>query len=133
MDSIHELVEVHEVQKRAHLEGDADLFATTFGPTIHEASGGTVGVVSWAEMRERFVEAFSRIRYLVYEDVERPLIRVDGDAAWMLVHVRAARTTFAGEPVPGFEAAWIGAYQRIDGRWLLVAISSSIAEHPTAA
>jgi hypothetical protein len=127
-DDERALLELHEVERRAHLEGDARLMGTLFGAEIHEASGGQVRVLTGAELEHRFAEAWTRIRYLEWTDVEPPVVGVDGDTAWMLVRVHARRETVDGKSLPDFDAAWVGIYERLAGRWLLRVVSSSVVE-----
>ena len=128
MGDLDALLAVHEVERRAHLEGDADLFATVFGEEIVEASGGEVRTLTREQLRERFAGAFSRVRYLEWSDTVAPIGAVLGDTGWLMVRVHARRETIDGEPLPDFDAAWIAIYERREGSWGLRAISSSVVE-----
>ena len=127
-DDVRALLDVHEVQRRAHLEGDGRSMASVFGDVIHEASGGAVRTMTGAELERRFTERFAQVRYLEWSDVEPPLIEVAGDTAWMLVRVHAHRTDAAGAPLPDFGASWIAIYERSGAGWKLRAIASSVVE-----
>jgi hypothetical protein len=127
-DDQHALLELHEVERRAHLAGDARLMGSLFGPVIHEASGGEVRVLSGAALEDRFADAWTRIRYIEWADVQPPILGVQGDTGWMLVRVHARRETVDGAPLPDFDAAWIAVYERLDGFWKLRAVSSSVVE-----
>jgi hypothetical protein len=126
MDDVRALLEVHEIQRRAHLAGDGRLMGSVFGDVIHEASGGEIRVLTGPELQQRFVDRFAEVRYVEWADVEPPLVEVDGDTAWMLLHVRARRTDAAGAPLPDFDASWIAIYERRRDGWKLRAISSSV-------
>lgn len=127
-DDVRALLDVHEVQRRAHLEGDGRLMGTVFGDVIHEASDGEVRVMTGTELERRFMKRFAEVRYLEWSDVEPPLVEVAGDTAWMLVRVHARRTDAAGAPLPDFDASWIAIYDRAAAGWKLRAIASSVVE-----
>lgn len=128
MDDVAALIELHEVQRRAHLIGDADLLATVFADEIRESSRGETSTLTRESMRDRFRSYFAAMRYLEWADVEPPFVRVVGSLAWMLVRVRARRVDLAGAPIPGFEASWIAIYEQTDGRWAMTGIASSVVE-----
>jgi hypothetical protein len=127
-DDVRALLDLHESERTAHLEGDARLMGSLFGDVIHEVSGGEARSLSGADLERRFAESWTRLRYLEWSDVEPPIVGVAGDTGWMLVRVHARRVTTEGEPLPDFDAAWIGIYERTGGAWKLRAISSSVVE-----
>jgi hypothetical protein len=125
-DDERALLELHEVDRRAHLTGDAELMGTLFGEEIHEASGGEIRRLTGAELEARFRDAWSTIRYLEWSDPVPPLVGVSGDTAWMLARVHARRQLVTGEALPDFDAAWLGVYERSSDGWKLRAVSSSV-------
>jgi hypothetical protein len=127
-DDVRALLELHEAERTAHLEGDARLIGSLFGDVIHEVSGGEVRSLTAADLERRFADSWARLRYLEWSDIEPPIVGVSGDTGWMLVRVHARRVSMDGAPLPDFDAAWIGIYERKGGAWKLRAISSSLVE-----
>jgi hypothetical protein len=128
VDDVAALLAVHEVQRTAHLTGDASLMGSVFGETIHEASAGEVRTLTHDQLERRFAESFATRRYLEWSDVEPPMVGVSGSLAWMLVRVHARRVALDGSAMPDFDASWIAIYQKRDDAWKLTAISSSVVE-----
>ena len=126
------LLTVHELERRAHLEGDARLLASTFADHIWEASRGQLTRLSRADVEERFRAYFATVRYSVWDDLLAPHVWVapEGRSGWMAVHIEA-RLTGTGGDAPSnreFESAWIATYEKVDGRWLMTGIASSVVE-----
>jgi hypothetical protein len=128
MEDVAALLALHEVQRTAHLTGDAALMGSVFGDVIHEASGGEVRTLTHDQLEGRFVESFATRRYLEWSDVRPPIVGVSGTLAWMLVRVHARRVAMAGGALPDFDASWIAIYEKRDDAWKLAAISSSVVE-----
>lgn len=126
------LLSVHESERRAHLEGDASLLATLFADHVWEASRGQLTRLSRADIEDRFRNYFSSVRYEVWDDLLAPHVWVaeDGRNAWMAVHIEARLTRNEGEQSRehAFESAWIATYEKLDGRWQMTGIASSVAE-----
>jgi hypothetical protein len=128
MDDAAAVLSLHEVQRTAHLNGDAQLMGSVFGDLIDEASGGEIRTLTHEELEGRFAQSFATRQYLEWSDVQPPVIGVSGNIAWMLVRVHARRVAADGGPLPDFDAAWIAIYERREGAWKLRAISSSLVE-----
>ena len=82
------------------------------------------------QLRDRFADLFTRVRYLEWFDSVPPLVGISGDLGWMLVRIHARRVSANGTRLPDFDAAWIAVYERAGGQWTLRAISSSVVETP---
>jgi hypothetical protein len=128
VDDVAALLAVHEVQRAAHLTGDAALMGSVFGDVIHEASGGEVRTLTHDQLQDRFAGSFATRRYLEWSDVQPPIVGVSGNLGWMLVRVYARRVATEGGVLPDFDASWIAIYEKHDNGWKLSAISSSVVE-----
>ena len=127
------LLEVHQQDRRAHLTGDADLLTLSMAEHLWEASRGGLNRLARAEVRDRFAAYFESVRYSLWDDLQPPHVSVsaDGNSAWMAVEIEAQLTTIAEDGVnrnDSFESSWISVYEKHDGRWLMVGISSSIVD-----
>ena len=91
--------------------------------TVHE---GNIRVMSREDVRKQFTEYFRGAEFSAWDDLEPPVIRIspDGKMGWMIVRVRIAYTkTDAGGATSKEDTvmAWMSAYEKHDGKWLLVA------------
>ena len=121
-----ELLAVHQAARRAHFSRDVGFIVAGIGPeftTVHE---GNIRVMSREDVRKQFTEYFRGAEFLAWDDLEPPTIRIspDGKMGWMIVRVRIAYTkTDAGGATSKEDTvmAWMSAYEKHDGKWLLVA------------
>ena len=126
------LLALHEQDRRAHLEGDADLLVSGMAADILEAGRGGLAIASRSDLAARFSQYFASVRYTRWEDMRPPHIVVAGDgrSAWMAIHIRAELT--GGGETRAFESSWIAIYENAstEGKWLMTAIASSVADRP---
>jgi hypothetical protein len=64
----------------------------------------------------------------MWDDVFPPDVHISPDRkmAWMVVRIRALAKQ--GKENLDFESAWVATYEKVSGKWLMTAISSSIEE-----
>jgi hypothetical protein len=126
------LLQLHELERRAHLEGSARLLADAFADDVWEASRGQLTRISRGDLEQRFAAYFDQVRYSMWEDVQPPHVAItdDGRHAWIAVQIegrlRPAHDATAEERV--FTSSWIANYERSADRWVMVGISSSVLE-----
>jgi hypothetical protein len=121
-----ELLAVHQAARRAHFNRDVDFIVAGMGEeftTVHE---GNIRVMSREDVRKQFTEYFRGAEFSAWDDVEPPIIRIspDGKTGWMIVRVRIAYTKANADGARSKEdtvMAWMSAYEKHDGKWLLVA------------
>lgn len=130
MDDVAALLELHELERTAHLNGDAALMGSLFGEVIHEASAGEVRTLTHEQLQRRFADSWATLRYLEWSDVQPPIVGVFGNTGWMLARVHARRVASGGGALPDFDASWIAIYEKRDDGWKLIAVSSSVVEVP---
>ena len=115
---------------------DVDFIVAGMGPeftTVHE---GAIRVMSREDVRKQFTEYFHGAEFSAWDDLEPPVIRIspDGKMGWMIVRVRIAYTKTDAAGAPSKEdtvMAWMSAYEKRDGKWLLVAnATTSEPENP---
>lgn len=128
---VEEIRAAHARDRQAHLEGNADLLADGMADHMWEASRGQLNRLDREDVRARFAAYFASVRYSVWDDLVQPHVSasVDGTSAWMAVHIEA-RLASVDDPLDEreFESSWIATYEKIDGRWLMVGISSSVVD-----
>jgi len=118
------LLSLHAQERQAHLRGDADLLAREMADQVTDVEDGKVNVRSREEMRRRFTDYFSQVKYSFWDDVVAPRVRVspDGQMAWVVIQVKAGLSDVAG-PKAGqareFQSSWISIYEKRErsGTW----------------
>jgi hypothetical protein len=121
-----ELLAIHQAARRAHFNRDVDFIVEGMASeftTVHE---GNIRVMSREDVRKRFTEYFCGAEFSAWDDLEPPVIRIspDGKMGWMIVRVRIAYTKADAGGKRSKEdtvMAWMSAYEKHDGKWLLVA------------
>jgi hypothetical protein len=130
-DDREAVLALHADDRRAHLEGNADLLTDGMADHIWEASRGQLNRLGREDVRARFADYFATVRYSVWDDLVQPHVSVsaDGTSAWMAVHIEA-RLTSVDDPAEEreFESSWFATYEKINMRWLMVGISSSVVD-----
>jgi hypothetical protein len=122
---------LHADERRAHLEGDADMLTAAMADHIWESSRGQLTRLTRDDVRSRFAAYFAEVRYSVWDDMTPPHVWVSGDgtSAWMAVHIEA-RLAAVDDPEAErrFESSWIATYEKVAGRWLMAGIASSVVD-----
>jgi hypothetical protein len=100
---------------------------------VWEAGRGGLTRLSQAAMRERFTTYFASVRYSMWDDLEPPHVVISGDGtqAWMAVAIEARLSSVDADghtPERAFESSWIATYEKVDGRWLMTGIASSVVD-----
>jgi hypothetical protein len=122
----------HEAQRRAHLEGDAELLAAGMADQMVLVSNGNLFVQPREKMLSFFKGYLERVRYLEWSDAEPLVIHVspDGQMGWTGVKVRA-RYVERAKPQAGekaFKSSWIATYQRVGCEWKLTGNASAVVD-----
>jgi hypothetical protein len=125
-----ELRAAHEVQRRAHLDGNADLMAPGTADEMVLVSNGILSVSPKEKVISFFKGYFARVRYLEWSDVGPSVVNVspDGQVGWMAVQVRA-RYVERAKPEAGekaFKSSWIATYQRVGCQWKMTGNASDV-------
>lgn len=129
-EAVGELRAAHEMARRAHLEGNAELLAPGIADQMVLVSNGNISVNPRAAMISFFRSYFTRVRYLEWSDAAPPVINVspDGQLGWMAVQVRA-RYLDRANPEAGektFRSSWIATYERIGCEWKMTGNASAV-------
>jgi Domain of unknown function (DUF4440) len=123
------LLQLHAVQRQAHLEHNAGLLTASFADTFYSLGRGRVTTPTRAESTERFQAYFDQSEFTAWDDTAPPVIRIspDGQMAYVIVQKRVtltAKDTVAG-PRQDVQYAWLSTYEKRDGRWQLTALAST--------
>lgn len=123
------LLQLHHRERVAHVLGDADLLGALFTDALIQIDGGAVGSVPRDSARARFARYFAAQRFLEWEDVRPPLIRVSPGGSWAEVIVEKRVRTVPTDTVAGRPSharfAWMERWRRSGDDWRLAAIAST--------
>ncbi len=122
----------HETQRRAHLEGNAELMEPGMADQVVVVSNGDVSLNPRAKMIGFFKGYFDRVKYLEWSDAASSVVNVspDGQMGWMAVKVRA-RYVERAKPEAGekaFKSSWIATYQRVGCKWKMTGNASAVVD-----
>jgi hypothetical protein len=127
------LLRLHARERQAHLQGNANLLATGLADRIVNVENGEVEIRSRQEVRHHFAEYFGRVKYTSWDDVQPPIVRISPDKhmAWMVIQIKAQLADTSG-PRAGkpreFISSWISTFEKQDGEWRMIAVSSGLVE-----
>jgi hypothetical protein len=129
-EAASELRAAHEVQRRAHLEGNVALMAPGMADQMVLVSNGNLSVNPKEKMISFFKGYFGRVKYLEWSDAAPLVIKVspDGQMGWTGVKVRA-RYVERAKPEAGekaFTSSWIATYQRVGCEWKMTGNASAV-------
>jgi hypothetical protein len=125
-----ELNELHKKQREDHFNRDAAAMAAGFTDDFTNIANGRITKPTRDESFQRFKNYFGRSTFLEWDDITPPVIRVssDGTMGHTIVHKRV-RLLSKGEDGKETEVtevyAWVALYRKINGKWLLTAVSST--------
>jgi hypothetical protein len=125
-----ELLRLHELARVAHLEKKADLMVEDFADDFISISDGKIKRPKREETRDRLQNYFNRVKFLAWDDISAPVIKIsqDGSMAYVVVHKRVHLTapdnngkTIEEETI----FAWTATYEKRDGKWQLTSVTST--------
>lgn len=126
-DARTELLEIQALQRRAHLEKDADLLTSVFADDFISVSDGVISRPDRQESRARFQSYFDSVEFLAWDDISPPVIHVsrDGSLGHVLVHKRVHLRDVSTGRESETVFAWIESYERRQGDWRLTMVVST--------
>jgi dienelactone hydrolase len=132
---VAEILKIHELDRAAHLHGDANDLCSRLAPELFSVDNGKLTRSSREDNRKRFTKYFGSAQHRLWDDVEPPVIRVSPDAnmAWAVyrVHSQYLETKPDGtQKTTNFTAAWMSTYEKQDGQWLMTAVTSTFEPAP---
>ncbi len=129
------LLASNEIQRHAHMTGDAKLFASMLGDSMLSVDRGQFSRSSRAAIEQRFAAYFPTLRYRSWDDMRPPDIQIaaDGSLATMTVQklVVVEPVTADGTPADPqhTQFAWQASYAPdADGRWQVQSTAGSRQE-----
>ncbi len=125
-----ELLRMHEEQKTAHLTYNAELLVGDSPERPTTVQRGSVVKRTRSEDLARFKAYFGSFKFLEWEDIVPPVIRIskDGTMATKIVQKRVrgiSKDKDGKETTEHVVYAWLEVLEKIDEKWRLVTIAST--------
>lgn len=130
IQSVSELLQLHEQQRDAHFNRDAKLLVSKFADDFISVSAGKIARPTREQSLNRFQTYFNRSSFVEWDDIAPPVIKISKDAsmAYVIVHKRvrlkaADENGLSQEQTTIF--AWMETYEKQNGKWMMTAIAST--------
>lgn len=129
-DATAAILHMHELDRQAHLKGDAADIESRLDAQIVVVSEGNITTETKEAMYERLVEGFQKTEYSAWEDINRPVIKVsqDGTMAWAAFNVQSQYV----EKQPGAKPravnaaiSWLSTYDNRAGHWVMTGAATT--------
>ena len=131
------LLAIHARERQSHLTGDANLLAASLADEVINVEAGKVQIATREQIRQQFRQLFERVKYSAWEDSAPPKVYVspDGQMAWTVIEIRARLSDRSGPNAAverSFISSWIATFEKQEGTWRMVAISSGVKDEPAS-
>ncbi len=129
-----ELLALHQQDRQAHFNHDVNALLAHAVPQLLDVRDGKTALLTPEDVRAKFTDYFRRADFSAWDDLEPPVVRVssDGQMGWMIVRVHIAyteREKSGSNTKHDSTAAWMAAYEKRDGNWVMTAVTSTSDEH----
>lgn len=138
---VEQLLHLHHQQRVAHVLGDPQALVASFATDFTEVSSGQIRAPTHQQVLSRFSAYLSAVRFLEWENVAPPRIRVAPSGKWAEVIVRKRVRAIASDTVTSRSEtaatfAWTERWTWTPNGWRLSSLTSTraeTAEQPRAA
>ncbi|MEM7375150.1 MAG: SMP-30/gluconolactonase/LRE family protein [Bacteroidota bacterium] len=128
---IAQLLRSNEIQRRAHLENDANLLASQIADSMMSVSRGEISFSANSAIQQRFEGYFQQVRYSSWDDTRKPIIEIAQDGQTASIYVqkfldlqfKKQETEWGEHQYALF--AWQAQYALVNGGWKITANTSS--------
>ncbi len=126
--AVKELMELHELQRKAHFNRDAKLLVSVMADHYTEISNGKINSPKKEDLIVRFQTYFDAVTFVEWDDIISPVIDVSEDATMAFMHVnKRVRLITKAQKEELTIFAWTSTFQKINGNWLMTSITSTVA------
>lgn len=129
---INELINIHARDRQAHFNTDVELAISFFDDSYVYVRDGKIFHLPPSELAPMYAGYFQGAVFREWDDLEAPMIHISGDGgmAWVVEHFRIRVTRQEGDQSTEqiSEYAGMTVYEKIKGKWLRVANSSTFAK-----
>jgi len=109
-------------ERKAHFDRDAELFMSEFADSMLSVNKGKVTVSTPAENKRRISNYFNSVKFIKWDDVADPVIRLsrDGTLAYAVVQklvIVQYPDSSGKEQADTTDYAWVSIYRKEKGEW----------------
>lgn len=124
--ALKELLALHELQRTAHFNRDAKLLVSILADDYSEISRGKISSPKKEDLIKRFQNYFDSVTFLVWDDLQTPVIKLsdDNSMAFVSVHKKVKlKTSKQAEEETTY--AWTAVFQKIGTEWKMSSMTST--------
>jgi hypothetical protein len=128
-----EILALHRADHVAHFQHDIAALLSGVGDELIDMRDGNINTMTRADIESRFKQYFASAKFLAWDDMEKPIIHAspDGKMAWMVVKVHIKYEDVRHDNrVDDSVLAWMAAYEKINGHWVMQAVATTTAGNP---
>lgn len=112
-------------ERKAHFEGNADMFINEFADSMISVNKGVVRIPERKEQRDRIGSYFSSMEFIKWDDMTEPIIEMspDGKMAYAVVQKRVVvryPDSTGTQITDSTDYAWVSIYKKINNDWKVV-------------
>ena len=128
-----QLLASNQRQRQAHMTNNAAMLVEELYDTIWSVQNGTIKMNTNEEVKERFDQYFSMVKYYKWDDVEEPVIRISDDGTLATVSVKKITTARFNPKDSTSEIgatlfAWTSSYKKTNSEWKIYQTTSTREE-----
>jgi len=117
-----EIVRLLQQERKAHFANNVDLFISEFADSMISVNKGKVTIAGPVENRKRIEPYFNSVKFIRWDDVAEPIIRIsdDGSLAYAVVQKQVILTYPDTLGKPFYDTtnyAWTSIYRKQKGEW----------------
>ena len=119
---LKEIEALDSIQRKAHYEKNAVLLGSIMHDSFYVARNGVISWSNKSQLVKRFTEYFNQTTYLVWENIDRPIVEVTGGLAVVTYHKKTISTSAAHSKIDTTVFAWASVLKNINGKWKITGI-----------
>lgn len=109
-------------ERKAHFDRNTEMFMSEFADSMISVNKGKVSKATAEENKKRIGSYFGSVRFIKWDDVAEPIIRLadDGSLAYAIVQkqVILSRVDSIGKSfIDTTDYAWVSVYRKHKGEW----------------
>lgn len=120
-----------ELDRKAHLAGDAQLLVSRMTDTLISIQKGQISKASKTQVEQRFSQYFNQVKYRKWDNIAPPVIHISDDGKFASLTVnKITETREAGSHDSTYVTttfAWTALYRKENDQWKMFSITSTRA------
>jgi hypothetical protein len=129
-DPTGEIKKLLEQSRKAHFEGDIDLFVSDIADSLISVNAGRVSITTASKMKSGMGDYIQNTQFIKWDDEMEPIIRFSNDKSMAYAIVKKLviikdKNAAASVPADTSRFAWISVYRKTDNQWKMESIVST--------